>query len=139
MRFGQTVNLEDLDKAELDSASEDLRAEISELERQQQRQLQKWEDHLVQVKMDLSEVVRENTTKLEQLADLQQQLQALEKDLQTSEVSVMKKLLGEREPHRDEREAVKDDVVRRAQLMEQLRAEIEMLRRKSFVLFVTLL
>ena len=60
MRFGQTglrspkslsfkfslffvVNLEDLDKAELDGAAEDLRAEISDLERQQQRQLKKWE------------------------------------------------------------------------------------------------
>ena len=47
------------------------------------------QDHLVQVKMDLSEVIRENTSKLEQLADLQQQLQGLEKDLQTSEVSVV--------------------------------------------------
>ena len=90
MRFGQRVDIEDLDRAELDGAAEDLRSEIDELERWHIRELRKWEDQLVQVKMELADVVRENTAKLRELSDLQEKLQKLEQELQVSEVAVVR-------------------------------------------------
>lgn len=130
------VNIEDLDRAELDSGAEEVRREIATLEQSHLRELRQYDEHIIQLKMDLSDSMRDNTTKLEQLAEMQQKLHELENDLQANEKSVLNRLDGESRSYRTDRDELKKEVLEKAQDMERMRTEISMLRRKTGHIYV---
>lgn len=126
------VDLELLENAAADEETEELKEMLKEQERIAEEELQKWNEKVEQCKDELTKVTTENTNTLRKLAELRAEKQRLEKDLDLSQATMVKrmtKLLEE--SGEDKRKQLKELVVLQAQEINACKNEIAILRSKS--------
>mmetsp|Transcript_35408 Transcript_35408/g.86233 ORF Transcript_35408/g.86233 Transcript_35408/m.86233 type:complete len:323 (-) Transcript_35408:76-1044(-) len=131
LKFGQEVDLEVLERMSVNTVAEELKAQLQKLELQNSRELKAWEAQIQQAAAELANVTKQNTEKLERVAELTSAQHRLEKELNGTQSRMVAEVGPSKERMKAEREQLVSLVKLQAREMEALKAEINMLRRKG--------
>lgn len=131
LKFGQEVDLEVLEKMSVDKQAEDLREQLKKLESKNTAELKAWQKKIEEAAAELAGVTKQNTEKLERVAELTAAQHRLEKELNGTQSRIEVEVGPSKEKMKAEREQLVSLVKLQAREMEALKAEINMLRRKG--------
>ena len=131
LKFGQEVDLEMLEKMSVNKTAEDLRAQLKELEKANAKELRAWKKQMDEAAAELSAATKQNTEKLQRVAELTAAQHRLERELNSTQSRMVAEVGPSKEKMKAEREQLVSLVKLQAREMEALKAEINMLRRKG--------
>jgi len=131
LKFGQEVDLDVLEKMGVNKTAEELREQLKQLEKKNSKELRAWQKQIDQAAGELAGVTKQNTEKLERVADLTAAQHRLEKELNSTQSRMVAEVGPSKEKVKAEREQLVSLVKLQAREMEALKAEINMLRRKG--------
>jgi cilia- and flagella-associated protein 44 len=130
LKFGQIIDLESLDKIGDSKMVDDLNKKISVLETKYEREVHKFRRGLSAVQSKMLRTIQDNTAHLERIAQLTNQQQTLEKEL-NNKGSAPGAAGGIMRQELEERQRLVQLVKLQAKEVDALKAEINMLRRKG--------
>lgn len=131
LKFGQEVDLEVLEKMSVNKTAEELKQQLKKLEGKNSRELKAWQVQIDEAAAELASVTKQNTEKLERVAELTSAQHRLEKELNSTQSRMVAEVGPSKEKMKAEREQLVSLVKLQAREMEALKAEINMLRRKG--------
>jgi len=131
LKFGQEVDLDVLEKMGVNKTAEELREQLKQLEKKNAKELRAWQKQIDQAAGELAGVTKQNTEKLERVAELTAAQHRLEKELNSTQSRMVAEVGPSKEKVKAEREQLVSLVKLQAREMEALKAEINMLRRKG--------
>ncbi len=131
LKFGQEVDLEVLEKMSGNKTAEELKLQLKKLEAKNARELKAWQVQIDEAAAELASVTKQNTEKLERVAELTSAQHRLEKELNSTQSRMVAEVGPSKEKMKAEREQLVSLVKLQAREMEALKAEINMLRRKG--------
>lgn len=138
LKFGQTVDLDLLERSAPNKHVRDLQQKVLDEEREQQRKLAEWEKKIEKSKRDLNKITADNTSLMEQIVSMgysQMQLDAaLNARIANVTVNDTEPLVEVREL---EREKLKDLMVMQRREISTLQAEINLFRKKGGHIYTT--
>merc|ERR1712136_311156 len=138
LKFGQTVDLDLLERSAPNKHVRDLQQKVLDEEREQQRKLAEWERKIEKSKRDLNKITADNTSLMEQIVSMgysQMQLDAaLNARIANVTVNDTEPLVEVREL---EREKLKDLMVMQRREISTLQAEINLFRKKGGHIYTT--
>lgn len=132
LKFGQRINLENLENVAVDRETEELKEHLRLEELKWERELSKFDEKLDALRQDSQQRIIENTALLKDLGSLRGQQHDLEHALAESTQKVVAKMSGgSKVATAADRANLKDLVVAQQHELDALKAEITMLRRKG--------
>ena len=131
LKFGQTIDLESLDKMGSRKALDEVNQKKKRLERRQEIEIVKAKKSIRSANENLIETTQENTVQLERIAQLTHQQQSLEKELNSGGSGGSGDQGGIMRRDVEERNRLVQLVKLQAKEVDALKAEINMLRRKG--------
>ncbi|KAI8801416.1 hypothetical protein BJ742DRAFT_32185 [Cladochytrium replicatum] len=123
LKFGQTIDLEKLERMGVNKNADELREKLQKEDNKRLAELHSVEGEINRLKEELTEITKENTSRMESLVSLTEQQQRLEDSLNHSQSTVTAEYSG----------PLKKDMIERQKLIELVRTqngEIEALRRE---------
>lgn len=129
LKFGQVINLEAIENAAVNKGAEELKERVRQLEAQQDRALQVWQNKLRQAKLEMKNATEASTNCLNSVANLFQKQHSLEAALNSRSNATVATSEESAEPR--ERHRLVQLVKIQAKEVEALKLEIKMLRRKG--------
>ncbi|KAI9094906.1 hypothetical protein DFS34DRAFT_227574 [Phlyctochytrium arcticum] len=130
LKFGQIIDLEKVERMGVNKSADELREKLAKEDAKRLKEVEIIEAEIERLREAFIEVTRENTLRLESLVDLTDTRQKLEEQLNASQLSVTAEYSGPQTKDLEEREKLVNLVHLRAQEIEDLKREIEMLIRK---------
>jgi len=138
LKFGQTVDLDLIERSAPDKYVQELRAKVSEAETDHRKKLSEWEKRIEKQKKELAKVTCDNTSLMEQIVSMgysQMQLDAaLNARIANVTVNDNEPLIELREI---ERERMKDWLAVQSKEIATLQAEINLFRKKGGHIYTT--
>ena len=131
LKFGQEVDLEVLEQMAVNKTAEDLKEQLKKLEQKNTAELKAWQKTIEEAAAELGAVTKQNTDKLERVAELTSAQHRLERELNGTQSRMVVEVGPSKEKMKAEREQLVSLVKLQAREMEALKAEINMLRRKG--------
>ncbi|MEE6520293.1 hypothetical protein FKM82_018134 [Ascaphus truei] len=131
MKFGRLVDLEALQTHSVNTNLEELKMKSSEKEHRMDREIKEWQAKVVELKMHLMEVTREQTRKLESMNELLTAKMALEAKLDARQTSVGEEFQGPRKSEMKEMQKLIELVEIQADEIDHLKEEISLLSKKG--------
>lgn len=131
LKFGQTIDLESLDKMGSRQALDEINKKKRRLEVRQEGEVIKLRREIASSQEGLIETTQENTVNLERIAQLTNQQQTLERDLNSGGGGGAGDQAGIMRRDVEERNRLVQLVKLQAKEVDALKAEINMLRRKG--------
>eukprot|EP01065_Artemidia_motanka_P009840 TRINITY_DN15100_c0_g2_i1.p1 TRINITY_DN15100_c0_g2~~TRINITY_DN15100_c0_g2_i1.p1 ORF type:complete len:1845 (+),score=929.68 TRINITY_DN15100_c0_g2_i1:115-5649(+) len=132
LKFGQKVDLESLEDVSVDRQTEELKLRLRAEESKWERAMRVQQHALKKLKERQQQVTTENSTALQNLANLRQDQQRLEGQLNVSQNKILTRMAGgSRIATASDRANLKDLVVMQQREIDALKNEIAMLRRKG--------
>ncbi|XP_075762751.1 cilia- and flagella-associated protein 44 isoform X2 [Pelodiscus sinensis] len=135
MKFGRVVDLEALQTLSINTNLEELKIKMMEKEYVQAQELKKWEERIFELRQRLMMLMKENTSKLQQLNSFCVEKQGLETKLDALQNNLGAEFQGPRKAEIQERERLITLVQLQAQEAEVLKEEITLLSRKDGRIF----
>ncbi|KAI9208942.1 uncharacterized protein BJ171DRAFT_171848 [Polychytrium aggregatum] len=89
LKFGQTIDLEKLERMGVNRSADELREKLQKEDNIRSKELGDWDLRIGHLKETLTDVTKDNTTRLEHLVGLSESRQQLEDALNTSQSSVV--------------------------------------------------
>ena len=120
-----------LEKMSVNKTAEDLRAQLKELEKANAKELRAWKKQMDEAAAELSAATKQNTEKLQRVAELTAAQHRLERELNSTQSRMVAEVGPSKGKMKAEREQLVSLVKLQAREMEALKAEINMLRRKG--------
>jgi len=131
LKFGQTVDLEALENASVDKKAEELKSSLTKQENESESILKQWDVKINGVKDRLATVTQQNTKLLTQMAELRTAQQTIEKDLNSGQDTMVKRLQKGMQVKDNRKQSLKELVVAQAREIELCKNEIAILRSKT--------
>ncbi|XP_067402528.1 LOW QUALITY PROTEIN: cilia- and flagella-associated protein 44 [Emydura macquarii macquarii] len=135
MKFGRVVDLEALQTLSVNTNLEELKMRVMEKEHVQAQELKKWEEIIFELRQRLMMLMKENTSKLQQLNSFCTEKQGLETKLDALQNNLGAEFQGPRKADIQEKEKLITLVQLQAQEAEVLKEEITLLSRKDGRIF----
>ncbi|KAJ3162408.1 Cilia- and flagella-associated protein 44 [Geranomyces michiganensis] len=130
LKFGQIIDLEKLERMGVNKNADELREKLAKEDVKRLKEVEDLQSEVIKLKEQLTEVTKNNTTRLERLVDLTDTKQNLEESLNAAQLSVTAEYSGPQHREIVERQHLVTLVQTQAQEIEDLKREIEMLIRK---------
>eukprot|EP01064_Diplonema_japonicum_P009772 TRINITY_DN17214_c0_g1_i1.p1 TRINITY_DN17214_c0_g1~~TRINITY_DN17214_c0_g1_i1.p1 ORF type:complete len:1743 (+),score=505.59 TRINITY_DN17214_c0_g1_i1:121-5349(+) len=132
LKFGQKVDLESLEDVSVDRQTEELKERLRKEEITWEKAIRVQVQALKKLKEQQQQTISKNSQLLKQLADLRQEQQRLEEQLNVSQNKILTRMAGgSRIATSTDRSNLKDLVVMQQREIDALKSEIAMLRRKG--------
>jgi len=132
LKFGQRINLENLENVAVDRETEELKEKLRLEELKWEKDLGKYDEKLDDMRMNLQQRIIENTALLKDLGSLRGQQHDLEHMLAESTQKVVAKMSGgSKVATAVDRANLKDLIVAQQHELNALKSEIAMLRKKG--------
>ena len=132
LKFGQRVDLESLEDVSVDRQTEELKEKLRQEEIHWERAMRIQVQALKKYKEHQQQVISTNSQLLRDLAELRQEQQRLEEQLNVSQSKILTRMAGgSRVATSADRSNLKDLVVMQQREIDTLKSEIAMLRRKG--------
>uniref|UniRef100_A0A674IF15 Uncharacterized protein n=2 Tax=Emydidae TaxID=8476 RepID=A0A674IF15_9SAUR len=135
MKFGRVVDLEALQTLSVNINLEELKMKMMEKEHIQAQELKNWEEKIFELRQRLMMLMKENTSKLQQLNSFCIEKQRLGMKLDALQNNLGAEFQGPRKAEIQERERLITLVQLQAQEAEVLKEEITLLSRKDGRIF----
>ncbi|KAJ3297198.1 Cilia- and flagella-associated protein 44 [Borealophlyctis nickersoniae] len=131
LKFGQIIDLERLERMGVNRNADELREKLQKEDVRRMKELAEWDTRINELKESLTEIIKENTMRLEHLVDLTESQQRLEESLNASQSSVTAEYSGLQKRDILEREKLAAIVDAQSTEIQDLKREIELLIRKT--------
>ncbi|XP_074839653.1 cilia- and flagella-associated protein 44 [Carettochelys insculpta] len=135
MKFGRVVDLEALQTLSVNTNLEELKMKMMEKEHMHAQELKKWEEKIFELRQRLMMLMKENTSKLQQLNSFCIEKQGLETKLDALQNNLGAEFQGPRKAELEEKKRLITLVQLQAQEAEVLKEEITLLSRKDGRIF----
>merc|ERR1719329_151558 len=138
LKFGQTVDLDLIEKTAPNKYVQELQEKAAEAEREQRRKLVEWEKKIEKSKKELAKVTQDNTSLMEQIVSMGYSQMQLDSALNARIANVT---VNDTEPLNElremERERLKDLLMMQQKEIATLQAEINLFRKKGGHIYTT--
>ena len=131
LKFGQEVDVQKLENLSVNKTAEELIVKLTAQEQARAKELREWDRQIGDLKLELTRVTKQNTRKLERLADLSQSKCNLEAALNHTQQSTSLEFPGPKKSELQERARLTQLVRLQVTEIENLRQEIAMLSHKG--------
>ena len=131
LKFGQIIDLDVLDRLGTNKGSEDLKETLKKQEAQQNRELKDWDRKIEDSVQKLASLTHENTFHLNQISELTAKQKMLEKKISSTKSNLFTNPAEIKRKENAERDHLVQIVNSQAREIQQLKGEINLLRRKG--------
>lgn len=131
LKFGQIIDLDVLDRLGTNKGSEDLKETLKKQEAQQNRELKDWDRKIEVAVQRLASLTHENTFHLNQISELTAKQKMLEKKISSTKSNLFTNPAEIKRKENAERDHLVQIVNSQAREIQQLKGEINLLRRKG--------
>lgn len=135
LKFGQTIDMELLDKIGSTRGAEDLRDQLRAQEAQYAKELAEWDARIEETAAQLTTLTSENTQCLNAVSELTRAQREIESALGTTKKAMFEDPISQRRREVEERDRLVALVNGQAKTIEQLKSQVLALKRKDVSLF----